>query len=689
MKANFTSKRHRGFLSFLVLVLALQTKAFSQSCPTATAQTISTYPNTYYPATQASALSGTKTITLGATSYGSDAIAPGDILLVIQMQGAGVDFVNSSSYGDGTGIGTGYLNDANLFAGNMEFVVANSAVPTTGGTLTLQSNLTHSYKNQVVTATLGQFTYQVIRIPVYYDLNLGATINVPTWNGSTGGVIVLAATDILNFNSQTINGSGAGFRGGATRQLSGGAGTSTEYASKSTVNNNGGKGEGIGGTPRFVNNAGSLLDNGSALEGYPLGAEGRGAPANAAGGGTDYDPTHNDQNDGGGGGGNGGAGGTGGNSWSSNEPVGGIGGAAFAQASPSRLIMGGGGGGGTNNDGTGGSSGFYSSGVAGGGIVIIIAGSVTGTGTINVNGASGYTNVQNDGSGGGGAGGSVLLYASSVTTNLSGVTVTANGGTGGSNSGNGAMHGPGGGGGGGVIYSNRAIGTTSATAGAAGTTAGNSNYGAASGSTGSITQNASFSSIPTFPLVCTLLPVNFLTFAAQPSNGNVALNWKVEAQTATGYTVERSYDGNNFDQIGTLPAQGGSDPTSSYAYTDVNASSPTGTLYYRIREDDATGQDYYSSIVTIRSSISAAPAGVYPNPARESFTLTFTATTPGAGSLRLFDLSGRLMLNRPYQAIAGANAVTVDGLGMLTEGMYLLQWSDGSNAWTSKVIIRR
>jgi hypothetical protein len=47
------------------------------------------------------------------------------------------------------------------------------------------------------------------------------------------------------------------------------------------------------------------------------------------------------------------------------------------------------------------------------------------------------------------------------------------------------------------------------------------------------------------------------------------------------------------------------------------------------------------------------------------------------------------MLNRPYQAIAGVNAVTVDGLGMLAEGMYLLQWSDGSNAWTSKVIIRR
>ncbi len=191
-----------------------------------------------------------------------------------------------------------------------------------------------------------------------------------------------------------------------------------------------------------------------------------------------------------------------------------------------------------------------------------------------------------------------------------------------------------------------------------------------------------------FPITCALLPVNFLSFTAQPANGNVTLNWVVQSQTATGYIVERSFDGNSFDQIGTLPAEAGNNPTNSYAYIDKNAASPTGTLYYRIREEDATGQDYYSSIVALKTSNPAAAAGVYPNPARESFTLTFTSTTPGPINLRLFDLGGRLMLNRPFQAAAGVNAVTVDGLGSLTEGMYLLQWSDGSKSWTSKVMIR-
>jgi hypothetical protein len=674
-------------LLLLVFSIFLQTQAFSQSCPSAGVTNLSTYPNTYYPATQASAASGTSSITLGAALYGSHAIVAGDILLIIQMQGASVFAANNNTYGDNTGSGRGYLNNAQLYAGNFEYIVANGPVPVAGGTLTTQNPLVHSYMNQAYNGTVGQYTYQIVYVPTYYDLTLASTISAPYWNGKVGGILVFAATDIFNLNGQTISAAGLGFRGGATRQLTGGSGAGTDYITLSTNNANGGKGEGLAGMPRFVNNGGTLVDN--TLEGYANGAEARGAPGNGAGGGTDGNPRTNNQNSGGGGGGNGGIGGGGGNSWSTNLAVGGIGGAVFAQASPSRLVMGGGGGGGTNNDGTGGSNGLYSSGVAGGGIVIIYAGSVTGTGTINVNGASGYTNVLNDGSGGAGAGGSVLMFTSNAAaSNLSGVTVTANGGTGGSNSGLGAMHGPGGGGGGGVIYSNLTIGTTSATGGAPGTTAGGSNYGATSGNSGSITQNVSISSLPPFPMTCTLLPVNFLSFAAQPANGNVNLNWVVESQTATGYTVERSFDGNSFNPIGTVSPQAGNNPTNSYAYTDVNPSSPTGTLYYRIREEDVTGQEYYSSIVALKTSSPAAAAGIYPNPARESFTLTFTSTTAGAVSLRLFDLSGRLVLNRPFQAAIGVNAVTVEGLGTLPEGMYLLQWFDGLKPWTSKVLIR-
>lgn len=689
MKA-FNPKTRRVLL-FLVSALFVQTQVFSQSCPSSSLTNITTYTNTYYPATQASAPSGSKSIDLGPAGYGSHAIVAGDILLIIQMQGATFNAANWNKYGNNLGSGRGYLTASGLLAGNMEYVVAASAVPTSGGTLTLTTGLKNSYQNSVYSSTgNGQYTYQVIHVPVYYNVQLGNNINVPAWNGSTGGVLVLTATNNLEMGGYTINGAGAGFRGGGTRQLRGGSGDgNTDYMALSTINNNGGKGEGIAGTPRFLNYNGALLDNGSANEGYPGGAEARGAPGNAAGGGTDYDPTQNDQNSGGGGGGNGGVGGAGGNSWSSNQVVGGIGGANFAQVSPSRMIMGGGGGGGTSNDGTPNDAGYYSSGTAGGGIVIIYAGTITGFGTINVNGVDGFTNVLNDGSGGAGAGGSVLIYSQQGSA-FNSITVTANGGAGGSNSGNGAKHGPGGGGAGGVIYSNRSLnGASSAAAGLPGTTAGGSTYGASAGNTGIVNQSVTAAQINSFPLSgCTVLPVNFLSFTGQSAGSNVAVKWVVGSQMVTDFIVERSFDGSSFDAIGTVPAQAVSGATSDYTYNDNISSSPTGTLYYRIKEEDANGQNDYSSVVTVKTSSPTAASGVYPNPAARSFTLTFTSSAAGAVSLRLFDVSGRLMLTQPFQASTGENAVTVNGLETLPDGMYILQWFDGLKPWTSKVMIR-
>ena len=299
----------------------------------------------------------------------------------------------------------------------------------------------------------------------------------------------------------TVNALGAGFRGGGSKSYNGAAGTSyKDFYTLSTTNANGGKAEGIAGTPRyiFVNNA--LVDN--VVEGYPGGSNARGGPANGGGGATDSNPTSNDQNAGGGGGGNGGAGGLGGNGWFSFGFSGGHGGTAFSIGATNLLCsrsinMGGGGGGGSSNNGTGTpGSGNASSGATGGGMVIINASTIIGIGTINANGATGNSTVSIDGSGGGGAGGSILIYANS---GQAGITATANGGDGGSNFPAGmdaTQHGPGGGGGGGVIFSNAALNiASSVNGGASGISHGTSNtdnFGAFPGNRGCINNHIPF-----------------------------------------------------------------------------------------------------------------------------------------------------------------------------------------------------
>ena len=228
--------------------------AAGQTCPGNSVTTLGNYPNTYYPGSSPSLAVGATSMSVGPVTFGTTPIAKGDILLVIQMQGAEITANNNSSYGTGAGTsGSGYLVNGNLMAGNMEYVVANSAVPLTGGTLNLKSGLVHPYRGTAYDTTDGQYTYQVLRVPLYYDVKLGSTIGVPAWNGRTGGVMVLYAVDSIIFNGQKIVGAGSGFRGGSCVALTGGSGTfSTDYVTKTSNFTNGPKGEGIAGTPRWV-----------------------------------------------------------------------------------------------------------------------------------------------------------------------------------------------------------------------------------------------------------------------------------------------------------------------------------------------------------------------------------------------------------------------------------------------------
>lgn len=454
--------------------------------------------NTYYPGT-ADVPAGATSISIGSPRGAAQTIAAGDLLLVIQMQDTSIDTDNNDGYGNNNNDSVAWGYTAIQQAGRYEYVRATG--PASGGSVPIVSEtggLIYSYVDADYTSGQRKQSFQVIRVPQYNDATISGTVTGAAWNGETGGVVAIDVADQLTFSGGSISVSGIGFRGGGGRDLDGAAGGSnTDYRNLASLNFHAAKGEGIAGTPRFVYNSGLLLD--TAVEGYLNGSSGRGAPANAGGGGTDGNPTGNDQNSGGGGGANWGAGGQGGHAWcpaptgpnSCPQSGGHPGRGSSGDYSLARVIMGGGGGAGTNNNGTGvPGAGLASSGAAGGGIVFVRAGEIAGAGSISADGASANTSVANDGGGGGGGGGSVVVSA--IRSAGGSISISANGGNGGTNTGTGVPHGPGGGGGGGYIASTTGtISTsTSVSGGTAGTTQGTNNfganYGATAGSSGSV-----------------------------------------------------------------------------------------------------------------------------------------------------------------------------------------------------------
>jgi hypothetical protein len=447
-------------MSFLIQPGAQATAQLDPTCfilPDWASHNVTGTINSYWPGTT-SAVAGDNHLHLG-TRYGAAVdIAIGDLLLVVQMQGAQIDYTNTGTYGSGSGSnGSGYTSTG-LVVGYYEYVVATSTL--SGGSVSIISTgtsagLVNGYTNAAATSTQGRQTFQVVRVPAYLNAVVTGNLTALTWDSTNGvgGIIALEVVNQISMTAaRTISVNGNGFIGGVGRLNSGSGGANTDYRTRAGVNYNASKGEGIAGTPT----------------GYPDGTNSdasyaRGAPGNAGGGGNDNDITTATIPTGGGGGGNGGAGGVGGypNSGAAN---GGRGGAAFTERGAERLVMGGGGGAGVTTT----SPYTNSNGAAGGGMIFLRIGSKTGASILTLN-ANGYTATNNTAStiasGGGGAGGSVLLISNALIDTT--VIINASGGAGGDSS---TSSGRGGGGGGGVALYSDVPGTVTVAGGAAGGT---------------------------------------------------------------------------------------------------------------------------------------------------------------------------------------------------------------------------
>ena len=424
--------------------------------------TAATILNEYTTLTANAAL-GATTIAVASSSLNANGrfagpLATGDLLLLVQPQGATINSADNSSYGT--------VTNGNS-AGRYQLVEV-AAVPS-ATSITLSCRLSGPF------ATVGHT--QVVRVPRYttLDLGAGASVTAPAWNGSLGGVVAVETTGNVTLNaSAKFDVTALGFRGGAVEQSTdaspnadlGYRSTSASYSAE--------KGESIAGSTTDYDALGGRYGRGAAANGG-----GGGNSHNAAGGGGSnadaigatytglgnpdrgnanaYDAAWNLEVSGfatstSSGGGRGGYSystsnqnaltlGAGQAAWGADQRQnkGGLGGHPVAYSG--RAYFGGGGGAGdsNNNNGTPGGN--------GGGFIYVVAGGGVSGGTLVADGGT-ITTSANDGAGGSGGGGSVVVSA----TGLVGSSLLARGGAGGSQVLNAnEAEGAGGGGGGGYV----------------------------------------------------------------------------------------------------------------------------------------------------------------------------------------------------------------------------------------------
>jgi hypothetical protein len=95
------------------------------------------------------------------------------------------------------------------------------------------------------------------------------------------------------------------------------------------------------------------------------------------------------------------------------------------------------------------------------------------------------------------------------------------------------------------------------------------------------------------------LPVEWLDFTATKlEDARIRLNWQTATEINNDYfEVQRSVDGELFENIGKVDGAGNTNSVSDYEYFDVNY--PASRLFYRIKQVDLSGQTSFSSIASV------------------------------------------------------------------------------------------
>jgi hypothetical protein len=167
-------------------------------------------------------------------------------------------------------------------------------------------------------------------------------------------------------------------------------------------------------------------------------------------------------------------------------------------------------------------------------------------------------------------------------------------------------------------------------------------------------------SIYTNPLI--ILPITLENFTVGGEGTGNAIRWTANAdEIANQFIVQRSADGNTWQDLATLPATTG---TESYSYTDANPLA--GLNYYRLALVNTDGTTGYS-ITAIVSSKSAAPGiHFYPNPFHDMINITASGTFT---RLSLKDIAGRTLWVKEYPG--GISSVQI-AAGDLPPGLYFI-----------------
>ncbi len=182
------------------------------------------------------------------------------------------------------------------------------------------------------------------------------------------------------------------------------------------------------------------------------------------------------------------------------------------------------------------------------------------------------------------------------------------------------------------------------------------------------------------------LPVVLTGLKGAYSNGVAKLTWGTEQESnSSHFEIERSNDGNNFTMLGKVAAAGNSSKAVAYNFNDVKVNA--GTNYYRLRMVDKDGRFEYSNIVALNVNIKGFfVTSIYPSPFADKVSVSISSENAATGTVRLMDNTGKVLARQNSQIRKGITTISLDNLGSLAKGFYIIEVQSGETVVTQKLM---
>lgn len=176
---------------------------------------------------------------------------------------------------------------------------------------------------------------------------------------------------------------------------------------------------------------------------------------------------------------------------------------------------------------------------------------------------------------------------------------------------------------------------------------------------------------------CSPLPVELISFEAELNKKrNITLDWSTNSEFENAYfSLERSYNGIDWEEISIIPGNGTTNETIHYSDTDRDFDRSVSATYYRLEQVDFDGSWSRSKVISVQLDDLKDELIVYPNPTKSylNIVLDYAANK----ELEIYNMFGALIMSKKNFSVTelGSSHILIDTKN-LNAGSYILKVGD-------------